>query len=508
MQGPHSVPFYRQRACVTRGIITARNKIQYIFLVSFAFLLLYQVVCKPIVGIANNGDFERLMCESGIYYPSNESFGDKYYSYINTSFNIGGRLNTHFFSSESLFIKTSLFLNSLFSKSRPDRFDIRFMGILQAILLLAGAFLVVRACRTFPLSQLIVLALCMLFIFGDVGYVAYLNSFYSEPSSLIFFLLSVGLIVLFIREGSSHPRSLILICLLLFATVAGFVTSKMQNGLYGFLLAAYLYWISDVPGRNSPGVRLLRISSVLLVLITIAFILFGADKAYYEQAGVYNMVFNEIAPNSPHPVDALQALGLDKKSAEEFVKASGTNAYDRNSLIKDEKFKKLFFAKVGYKQILEYYLLRPFTLWDLVKRRSELALIIRPPQLGNFAKSAGFPPGFRTSAFGLWSKFKKNYLAGSVWFLIGFFGLNVVFAALKYRWFDRDRADRSLSVLHLLVVVMAVMQYMMVILGDANVSGEILKHFFLFNILFDFCVITMVLYFSGVIRLSYNYLRR
>lgn len=80
----------------------------------------------------------------------------------------------------------------------------------------------------------IVLSLAGLWIFADVGFVAYLNTFYSDVPAMLGGLAAIFLAVLLAR---SDQISLGLLCLFGLAALF-FVTSNAQHGVYGLVPAA------------------------------------------------------------------------------------------------------------------------------------------------------------------------------------------------------------------------------------------------------------------------------
>jgi len=50
-----------------------------------AAILSTQLLVRPIVGLANNGDFERVMAYAGLRYPS-QRYEDKYFTHVVSKF--------------------------------------------------------------------------------------------------------------------------------------------------------------------------------------------------------------------------------------------------------------------------------------------------------------------------------------------------------------------------------------------------------------------------------------
>jgi hypothetical protein len=145
----------------------------------------------PLVGQANNGDFERLMRWGQIRYIT-QDYAEKYFAWINHEFRIAGNpwLGYGFPSSEAVFIKLSAIAGDWLLPG--DRFDLRILGFVHLLGFVAALWLLLRGWRAYTQRSPFWLLPGFLLLFCDLGYTAYFHSFYSEPSSLIFLLALVG----------------------------------------------------------------------------------------------------------------------------------------------------------------------------------------------------------------------------------------------------------------------------------------------------------------------------
>src|SRR5579871_4898151 len=97
--------------------------------------LIKQVLMRPVIGLADQGDFRRTIGRFG-YGPALQT--DRFYAYVSPKY----LPDTNFrlpeweqISSEYLFIKTALFINRFVSKDRT--MDIRVMGLVHAVVFLS-----------------------------------------------------------------------------------------------------------------------------------------------------------------------------------------------------------------------------------------------------------------------------------------------------------------------------------------------------------------------------------
>ena len=126
------------------------KKYEYFILIILGIILSYQLFVKPIVGMSDNGDFERMMCQAGIYYDGTMSYDDKYWKHINEQFVLSTEKPREWcytlISSHSLIIEFSKVLNRILSKDGRF-FDIKMIGLANVLLFLSGIAMVLFSCR-------------------------------------------------------------------------------------------------------------------------------------------------------------------------------------------------------------------------------------------------------------------------------------------------------------------------------------------------------------------------
>ena len=133
-----------------------------------------------------------------------------------------------------------------------------------------------------------------IFIFTDVHYVSYLNSFYTDTAALLGLLLTTVLAVHIALTGM-RPTNAILFC---FAAVL-FIGSKPPHAIWGFLPAAFLVLVGG--RRGWPFASILLASSALTVWLS---------PAGYTAQPLSTLVFSKLTLQSPAPQSTLAELGL------------------------------------------------------------------------------------------------------------------------------------------------------------------------------------------------------
>ncbi|MBO9598268.1 MAG: hypothetical protein J7559_10695, partial [Cohnella sp.] len=163
-----------------------------------AILILWLLMIPPVLGLADSGDFARVMGGAGIApLDPNESYHDRYFGFSHQDYDYGGYRLGGYFSTHVLLVTIAGWLGRIVSL---DRFDMRVLGCCYAALYIWAIVLLIKSSpkadsRKATLAVSAVLAGCLVFIFGDIGYIVYFQSFFGEPYALIATLLTVGAVL-------------------------------------------------------------------------------------------------------------------------------------------------------------------------------------------------------------------------------------------------------------------------------------------------------------------------
>jgi hypothetical protein len=446
-----------------------------------ALCVAYQLFFPPLVGMADNGDYGRIIATVGIAYeqpPENEN------AWIVRSYVPVPRLDWSGYRSSALLLaETAKLADGVLT--RGERIDLRMMGAVHAALFLLGAAMLLRGVRPLALPLRLVAASLLLVILTDVGYVAWLNSFYSEAASLVFALLTLGVALLVTTRAGDESRWLLYGGMFLLAALF-FITAKPQNAVLSLplaALAARFAWVALAPRGRAFQLPLAVACAGLLLVTSAVYVERGSPPAF-RSANLYNMVFAEILNHSNDQQRDLAALGLDR----ELALYSGTTAYTPDVPINSIEARADLFQDLGQADILRFYLMRPGRFLDLAERGAGSAFVLRPHYLGNHEREAGYPAYAQSDTFDWWSDARHRLMPGTLWFLIPFTIIHI--AVATYAWVHTSELrTRLLAELHLLLVVMALMQFLVVLLGEGEF--EIVKHLFLFNLLFDLALVAL-----------------
>jgi len=438
-----------------------------------AAILSWQLLIPPIVGLANNGDFDRVMGWAGLDYVS-DSGKDNFVSWMLPEFRIVpfAWRPSSYLSSETPVAAVAVLAARVFS--RGAIFDVRVLGGLHILLLLIAIGTIVGACRDLsPASQWVVGGL-LVFFFTDVGYAAVLNSLYSQTASFLFLMLTAATAAVAIRRDRLDGWLLFAY----FTCAALFVCAKPQESLQGPLLAVFGLRLAGV--RSERWTRQPALWLALgLCLVCLAY--YARTPDWLRPQTLYNSLFRELLANSPDPARDLAELGLDPG----LVKYINGDPYRPESPLHDPVFTAKFTRDFNYGALLGFYLSHPRRFASLLGRGAHSAFHLRALVLGNFPKARGLPPRTMTTRFGWWSSLRLKLTGGAaLWLGVLFLG-NLALAGIGYRRAaHRGRLFREGVAL---LVLMSGVEFLVCVLGEE--LGDLARHLFVFHALCDLLIV-------------------
>ncbi|WNQ10490.1 hypothetical protein MJA45_23175 [Paenibacillus aurantius] len=453
-----------------------------------ALVLGYLLLAKPLIGMADNGDFLRIMGAFGLdYLDPHLEYKDKYFSYFLSQYQMTGRyFQGGYPSTELIMVGLAMLLDK--ALTWDSVFDIRFLAILYAAVFLAAVYLLVQTYTTVSRTVGWVLAALLVLVFCDAGYAAYYNSLYGEPLSYAFLFLTMALALRICRTG--RPSGGLLAAF--FAAALFFIGAKVQNAPCGVLLALlslrFLKMKADRSWRRS-----VIMGSVGLVAFSAAIYLL--DPKEIKVINQYQTIFYGVLKDSPTPEKDLEELGIDPK----FAVLKDTNYFTPNTAIpqSDPILQKEVYDKADQKTVALFYLTHPARFLDKMQVTARDAFTIHPSYLGNYEKAPDVPPGKITGTFTWWSKWKASALPRSFLLLCLFFA--VYFAVLMINHRKESRLERRIELeAFALLGILAVLSFVVPVIGSGE--ADLAKHLFLFTVCFDMMLAVSLL---GLVRFAF-----
>ena len=365
-----------------------------------ALVLAAQLLVPPVVGLADNGDYQRVMGYAGFEHSTDNDI-ERYFSFLRTQYRVHpiAFSRNGYLTSETALALVARFLSP--AAWRGGLFDIRTLGGVHILLLLLALAALVATCRELAFDAQCIAAALLVFFFTDVGYAAPFNSFYSQTASLLFLLLLVAAAAIAVRRGRLDGTLLAAY----FLAAALFVGSKPQEAIQAPLLALFGLRLSGADFRRAWRKP---VAWMALALCALAFWYGHHTPPPLRAAALYQVLFYETLPHSPAPQSDMAELGLDA----EWLRYSGTDAFRADSPLLDAAFRDRFLASTGYLHILRFYLEHPGRFAERVQRASPKIWSLRP-SYGNLEASPEFPTRTLTPRFAAWSRLRLKVFGGN-----------------------------------------------------------------------------------------------
>lgn len=455
-------------------------KLALVIPVAVIAIVSWQLFFPPVLGLADNGDFARMMVHFDLTHaPGNRA--DQYFAYVDRYYVIdAGKARTYalpdYLSSEMAFVGAACGASRLFGNAS---FDLLWLGGVHVVALGAAIVLLVFSTKAFASRLRAIAFVAGSIVFTDIAYIAYFNSFYSEPATLIFFLIVAACAY----GAMSSERRRMAWFAAYFAGVAALLLAKYQNAV---LVPVFLLF-GGLLVRRWREIRYLQ-AYVALALAACygGYLYFISAPEAIDDAVLYNSVFSGILVDSPSPADDLAAFGLDRGLA----RYAGSSAFQPDSLRFDPNFLQQFRQRVTIGGVIRFYLARPSRFIAALNRSVSLAFELRP-KLGNYEPGTGHPPLSLSRSWAMWSSFRTAILPRSLWFLVA---VGILYWGLLARSWLREKS--GLARLNLewsaLIPVMVLAQLFEITISDG--ISDLVKHAYLFNLLVDYMLVAMLTY--------------
>ncbi len=383
--------------------------------------LLSAVVLTKDTGLANNGDFYRVMKVNRIAFSDDTNQAWQYQSdYVMELEGQGffDRLaSTWSVSQEELYdspqfvlVKMAksinFFINSVI-KAPLETFRIEVLSGIYLLLFAFGAWGILSFFQQWR-TRLCALFL-LLFVFCDMGYLLYFHSFYGEALQFVCVMILIGAL-LHLTKKPSVGWFLVLLSSAYF--LAG---AKLANIPYALcILLAGMLLVRKRKWLFLPGIG----AGILIVL------LLGSIPDWMNHDTTYQSVFFGILKESPTPEEDIAELGLPA----EYAALQNTHAYFEEYPIEitSEEFQTQFFDRIGKTDVVVFYLKHPVRFIKKLSRAISYSGSIRPPSLAN----SGSERMGMTNRYSLWSNLRLRtkvlYTPWVVWILLIAMGLGAV----------------------------------------------------------------------------------
>ena len=174
----------------------ARRQHKIVLALLFTAIVSFQLFVRPFVGMADNADFKKV---TGMFCLGPRDGNPHYYGFFVPDLKFAPQYcyyNQQVPSSEWFIAFVAIKVHGLVGGGA--NFDIRALGAVNALIFIVGFIALIVSLR--PQGRLLqtLLGFFAIWMFGDVLYVAYLNSFYIDSVALLgaFIAVPVAIIIL------------------------------------------------------------------------------------------------------------------------------------------------------------------------------------------------------------------------------------------------------------------------------------------------------------------------
>lgn len=448
---------------------------EWLAVLALAIFMMIEILHAPAIGLANNGDYDRLMALVGLHYPPQDIYYYQRYDHYYVPTFIMGFFGHGFYPSSALLpIAVAWVINALL---HFGTFDTQVLFFIYLALLCYGLYWIVRGLRQgFSYIAAITVGAMSVFVLTEVGYAAYLPTLYSEPSSMVFWVVLLGLYFRFILYPYAWwSRRLIWLCAVLF------VTAKVQNaalvvavivGLWGLFYSTYKVYRTH---------RFIRLALLLLLSAIVVMVL---NPPSFIMQNTYDSFFTGLLVVVKPSDHLLRWFHLSGKLAilRNCSYFSAPSLAWQNRLVASG-----FYHKVSMSSIIWFYLMHPWDLWHGLQISQAAAYVMRPDYLGNFAWIQHKGPGTMAQRFDLW-RIVRSKLPQNLWFFVA---LSLMYIGTCLSFLRKPSPKvRSVAFASIMVFLAALLQFPIPFVGEGQ--NELVKHLFLYDILFDSILITVV----------------
>lgn len=452
---------------------------------AITFYVLFQY---PQPGVADQGDFDRVMNVSGLRLGlenmNNPDF-IRFLDYPVTDYQIYN-LNPQSMATrlQATSLAWLITLISLVGKMLGQQtVKTVYLAFTYAILYVSGLYLIMKYTNINSKVKLALFGLITLLVCLDGNYLVWFNSLYGEPMMITALMLYIAAWFSALHYRNVSPSEQRGFARLLFILTAAYLLlgSKMQvlSALpVVLIMVGRLLW--------SERHKLKPYQAVLLCLLYCGLIIYPLNLAVKDQDNgnrQYNSVFYGILKDSPNPVQDLADLGLNPDMALDAGKHAFQNRADYVKYIPRTRItQQEFNSKISNGKLIKFYITHPARLVQGMEYTAGQAFTTTT-FLGKYPRGYSETPIREFNRFTLWSSFREEHLPKHLWFIL--LTCMVIIACTILIYVRNRKLQEVKSKIELFWGIMAIglLQFPMPYMGNGQADTS--KQLFLFNFIFD-----------------------
>ncbi|WP_020657285.1 hypothetical protein [Amycolatopsis benzoatilytica] len=383
-----------------------------IFAAALGLLLVRFLVPRP-VGMADNGDGWRLLCQLDAAQPNRLLEG-----FVQFGYGPAAPCDSPYVSSQIWLDWAASKLGGLFGGS--DVLNLLVLGVLTCVLIAAAIAVTVLGLDLRRRGQAVAAGLLLL-VMADSAFFGYFASVLSEGAAFLGILLICAGLLLLHRTGRLRLAGAVVTVL---GGLVG-INAKSQTLLLIplFALALLLTRRKGERGRKRWALPLALLS--IVGAGTLAMQSQGDPaNSVYREANMYHAIFDSIVDGKHDTAGDLAALGLP----ESFAKYVGTGWWDEHGAPNDPLYPQ-YRDKISRRNVVHYYATHPGRTAEILQQGGIDALTARPANLGSFGELSGQPrlsKEYRVPVFSGLAALAAPlglFVLVPVWLLIGWAGV-------------------------------------------------------------------------------------
>ena len=318
-----------------------------------AAVILFSLLIAPCFGKADDSSFYNVLVGNGLY-----SVGDNM-RYFETDYGVLGSGSTAF-----LPITAAKALSKLFCGG--EMFDIRFLAAVYLPAYLIGMFLIINAVKVKNRIAEIIVCILAALILCDIGYISYLNSFYTDAMYISALTLVFGSVMYTqANEGFSAP------CLVLWLIGAILLACMGVSGMIAAVLSGILLAFFAFTHR---GTKQSFAIGTAIILVAVSLFTTGCAPDYSDKnISAYDALFGTALQGGDVPAE-LAEFGIPEKYAP-LTDKTYFEAKDEFMLESDTARQELF-DKITPSSVALFYLRHPSRFWQSLKLAAQNAPFI------------------------------------------------------------------------------------------------------------------------------------
>lgn len=405
----------------------------------------------------------RTMERNGLYYIPAEA------GYATGVFGVNNKNTVILTSHDALVSLCKLFS---FNKDGVELFDVRILACFYCALLFSGVLLVFYGVFSKKRGWTNFLFLCLsVAAFFDYAYLQYFSSFFVQPFIMLLLLNIFGLWYCMFRHQSLklmfYIPYLLFMLVLLFSFEPVALISVLFLSLFGFSMWGYCGSV------QKKWLLTVSLTAIFISSLTLCF----NNKCYDYEERLYSSVFQGVMLSGGSAAD----LALDSS----LNQLKGTFYSSKN--VDDYNLQEEFYSKIGYWEVISFYLKNPRHLLSMLNFSANNAFSISLPEHGE-ADSIYSESPLRTELY----SFAKSKFFPNTLYSVSLFALIYVYAVVLICNYNIRRGGRR-GIVGILICKFIL--YISALVCTPLFTGVYLIGFnnFIFYFIFDVVFITSII---------------